>query len=62
MQVPCEFHIIIYAVAGEVAQHLTALAAFAEGQSLIPSTHVGNLTTSCSPSSGDLTASSGLHK
>ena len=38
MQVPCEFHIISYAVAGEVAQQLTALAAFAEGQSSIPST------------------------
>lgn len=31
MQVPCEFHIIIYAVAGEEVQQLTALAAFAEG-------------------------------
>lgn len=62
MQVLCEFHIIIYAVAGKVAQQLTALAAFAEGQSSIPSTYVGNLTTSCNPSSGNLTPSSGLHK
>lgn len=46
--------------AGELAQGLRTLAAFAEDQNSVPNTHTVWFTTACASSSRNLTPSSGL--
>jgi hypothetical protein len=47
--------------AGEAAQQLRALVAFAEDPSSIPRTHIGQLTTACNPSCRESDTSTCTH-